>query len=357
MSLPRPRNHNYSGVIAIPVITVLGEIEPEKMGITAPHEHIFIDCRKVFDEFELPNSHAFTSQKVNITNLGILRRNHRALKDNLYLSEPEIARRELQKFKQAGGKTIVELSTGGMGREPLKLKELSRELGINIIAGCGFYKEKFHPDHVRKMSEEELAEVMISEIQNGMDGTDIRAGVIGEIGTSHTISGREMTMLKAAAAAQMATGAPLSIHLDPWARLGLDVLDILKSAGADLSRTVICHVDAEIDLDYCIALVKRGALIEFDNFGKEYCGDLTGLTFSRDIERVRGVKKMIDLDFTDRLLVSTDICLKTDLRSYGGWGYDHILSNMVPVMIKNGISEEHLNTIMRENPQKLFNMS
>ncbi len=341
----------------MPVMTVLGEIAPEAMGITAPHEHIFVDCRKVFDECRQLAPENLSEQKVDITNLGILRRNHRALKDNLRLSEPEVARRELREFKKAGGGTIVELSTAGMGRAPLKLRELARELGINIIASCGFYKEKFYPDHIGKMSERELAGLMIDEIQNGIDGTDIRAGVIGEIGTSREISGREKTVLKAAAAAQAATGVALSIHLDPWARLGLEALDIAARAGADVRRTVICHVDAEIDLDYCIALAKRGAMIEFDNFGKEYSGDLTGLTFARDTERVRSVRKMIDLGFINNLLVSTDVCLKTDTRSYGGWGYDHILTNMVPVMLKNGITREHLQTIMAENPQRLFNIN
>jgi phosphotriesterase-related protein len=294
---------------------------------------------------------------VDISNLGILRRNHRALRDNLFLSEPEVAVKELMAYKNAGGNTIVELSTVGMGRDVRKLRELSKETGVNIIASCGFYKEKFHPSFVKEMSERGIADLMIGEIITGINGSDIRAGVIGEIGTSKEISNQEIKVLRASAIAQIETGVPLSIHLDPWSRRGLEVLDILEAAGADLSRTVIGHVDAEVKLDYCLTLAKRGALIEFDNFGKEYSGDLTEMTFSRDIERVLCIKELIGQGFIEKLLISTDICLKTDTCCYGGWGYAHILKNMVPLMLKNDISKENLQVIMIENPRKLFDVA
>ncbi len=338
----------------MPVITVLGEIDPEELGITAPHEHILIDVRKVFEEFQEFSKQKFSKQKVDITNLGILRRNHRALKDNLILSDPNIARQELLEFKKAGGKTIVDLTTVGMGRDPVILRDISKELGINIITSCGYYKEKFYPSYVKEKTETELARLMIDEIQIGIDGTNIRAGIIGEIGTSEKILPSEKKVLKSAAIAQIETGVSLSIHVHPWIENGLEVLDILAKSNADLNRTIICHVDAKINLDYCKAIVKRGATIEFDNFGKEYSGDATGLTFTNDRERILSLKKIIEMGFISQILISTDICLKTDLHRYGGWGYDHILTNLVPVMVNNGITREHLQVIMVENPKRLL---
>jgi len=338
----------------MPVITVLGEIDPEELGVTAPHEHIFIDCRKVFDEFPDVATQSLAEQKVDITNLGILRRNHRALRDNLLLSDLNVARQELLEFKKAGGRTIVDLSTVGLGRDPARLRELSKDLGINIIVCCGYYKEKFHPGYVKEKTVDELARLMIADIRVGIDGTNVRAGVIGEIGTSREILPDEKKVLKAAAIAQVETGAPLSIHVDPWSENGREVLDILAGCNADLSRTVICHVDAKINPDYCKAILEKGAMMEFDNFGKEYGGDLTGLTFARDGDRIQALKKFIEMGFVSQLLISTDICLKTDLHRYGGWGYDHILTNLAPIMAKNGITQKQLNVIMVENPGRLF---
>lgn len=339
------------------ITTVMGAMDPEDLGITAPHEHIFVDCRKVFDEFRELAPKEFADQKVDISNLGVLRRNHRASRDNLFLSDPKVARRELSEFKKAGGQTIIELSTAGMARDPIGLRELSEELGINIVAGCGLYKEKFHPESVRRMSVSELTRLMIKEIQVGIDGTGIRAGIIGEIGVSKDATPREIDALRAAGAAQKETGAALSVHIDPWSDLGLMALDLLEKEGVDLGRVVICHVDARIDVNYCEALLKRGVMVEFDNFGKEYCGDLTGLAFARDVDRVQALKTLIDWGHVNQLLVSTDVCLKTDLRSFGGWGYDHILTNMTPIMRKTGITEDDLNTIMVENPRRTLDVT
>ncbi len=338
----------------MPIITVLGDIEPEKLGVTAPHEHIFADCRKVFGDFtDHPPGDLF-EQKVDITNLGVLRRNHRALKDNLLLSDTDVARGELLQFRRAGGRTIVDLSADGMGRNPLELARLSGELGINIIAGCGYYKEPFHPDYIKHKPVRELALLIKNDICRGMEATGIRAGVIGEIGTSKEILPEEKKVLGAASIAQSETGTALFIHVDPWSENGVCVLDFLGAHGADLERTVICHADAQINTDYCRAVLDRGAMLEFDNFGKEYGGCGTGFAFARDIERIQLLKHFIDAGFIRQLLISTDICLKTDLRRYGGWGYDHILTNLVPVMAENGITKKHLKFLMEENPKKLL---
>ena len=338
------------------VITVNGEINPEGLGITSIHEHILLDLRKKLDNFRNNDGTAPSNEKVDISNLYMLRRDHRALRDNLLLSDINLAIEELKEFKRAGGKTIVDMTNIGMGRDPIALQNISNMVDINIITGCGYYVEQLHPDYIKEKTENEIAQEMINDITVGIGKTDIRSGIIGEIGTSKEILPSEKKVLKAASIAQKETGVALSIHIDPWSKNGLEVLDILSTYDADFTRVIICHVDVDIDLNYCKAVVDKGATIEFDNFGKEYAGNKTGLVFMRDSERIKALKKIIDMGFISQLFVSTDICLKTDLLKYGGHGYAHILKNIIPLMLKEGITKKNIDTILIENPKKLLNI-
>ncbi|MDF2726409.1 MAG: aryldialkylphosphatase, partial [Paenibacillus sp.] len=113
--------------------------------------------------------------------------------------------------------------------------------------------------------------------------------------------------------------------------------------------------DVDLKMNYMKDLLDKGVYIEFDNFGKEFYSDrrhrsvLKGI-FARDIDRVRAIKHLIDCGYLSRLLVSNDVCLKTCLHRYGGWGYDHMLTNIVPMMEDEGISPEQIKTLMCDNP-------
>ena len=117
----------------------------------------------------------------------------------------------------------------------------------------------------------------------------------------------------------------------------------------------------EIDLEYYKEIIKSGAYVEFDNFGKEYFIDkryrgFAGGVFARDIERVRAVKELIDLGYLSNILITCDVCLKTLLHRYGGWGYDHILTNIVPMMREEGITEKQIDILLKENPRRFLDI-
>jgi phosphotriesterase-related protein len=141
----------------------------------------------------------------------------------------------------------------------------------------------------------------------------------------------------------------------------LKALDIVKRHGARLDRVSINHIDVDIDLDYCTQLLETGAFIEFDDFGKEYFIDrrfrgFAGGVFARDFERVQAVKALIDAGYLRQILISNDVCLKTLLHKYGGWGYDHILTNVVPMMLDEGITQEQIDVLVRDNPRRFLSM-
>ena len=117
----------------------------------------------------------------------------------------------------------------------------------------------------------------------------------------------------------------------------------------------ISHIDVENRKDYIYELLRKGVYVEFDNFGKEYYirrevrNSGYGL-FVHDTDRVSLVKKMIDDGYLRQILLSCDVCLKNLLHTYGGWGYDHVLSNIVPMMQDEGITDEQIEIMLKENP-------
>ena len=193
------------------------------------------------------------------------------------------------------------------------------------MAGCGYYTEDTHPADMDDRPVEAIAEELIRELTEGIDGSPIRAGVIGEIGTSAELHPNERKSLMAAAMAHRTFPTAIHVHTFPWAREGLEIADILIDAGVDPAKVVIDHLDVDIDTGYLAALLERGVTIEFDCFGKEYQIDASDEAFApgpfaRDVERVDVLVNLIEKGRADQLLIANDICFKTLLVAYGAGG-------------------------------------
>ncbi|MFC5404260.1 phosphotriesterase family protein [Cohnella soli] len=337
------------------VMTVTGKVRSDSLGWVLPHEHAFIDLRSLVPAFSEISRKKLAQEQVSLTNIGKLMRNPYAVLDNAVIDDERVVRDELLKFKRAGGTTFVDLTLRDIGRDPTLLAALSRELDIKIVAGCGYYINKSHPDDMDSKTVDSIAEELFNEIYIGMDGTSIRAGVIGEIGTSEIIYPNEKKTLIASAIVQKETGLGLHVHTDLYATNGYEVITILTDHGAAAEKICINHIDVDIKMNYLKDLLEMGVYVEFDNFGKEFYADkrdrsvLRGL-FARDIERVRAIKQLIDWGYLSQILISNDVCLKTCLHHYGGWGYDHVITNIVPMMEDEGITTEQIQTIMCTNP-------
>lgn len=338
------------------VITVQGIKNAEDLGVITPHEHILIDIRNQFTYHPEATRTWYAEQKVTIRNLDVLSRDPYAVKDNLLMNDVRLAEQELLEFKKAGGDTVVDATSIGIGRDPEALMRISRATGLNVVAGCGYYTADTHPRNMDEKTVDEIAQEMIRDLTEGISGTGIRAGVIGEIGTSLEIHPNEKKVLIAAAKAQRKIGTGVIVHTYPWGKKGLEILTILSDNGANIRQVSINHVDVELDVDYCEKISEAGAYFEFDDFGKEFFIDrryrgFAGGVFARDIERVKALKRIADDGFLSHILVSCDVCLKTLLHRYGGWGYDHILTHIVPMMLDEGITRNQIDVILRENPR------
>ena len=224
------------------VKSVCGELTREQLGTVTPHEHVMLDLTAFYQALPVPGIEDPATQKVEMWNLGILSRDCYALKDNLLLMDEEVQAEELARFRDAGGDTVVDATLPGIGRDPEALRRISEKTGLNIIMGTGFYVGETHPKELATMTDCEVADIMVKELTEGVDGTDICAGYIGEIGISEIFDDKERKVLRAAALAQKDTGVAIQVHINPWTTNGLEAADILLNAGVSPDRIeVLVH--------------------------------------------------------------------------------------------------------------------
>ena len=324
------------------------------MGITLPHEHILLDLTSTWMKPDDPSLNWIIDAKMSPAIFGDLLHHGQSSKDNLVLDDPELAVRELTLYKNLGGKTLVDLTSRGLSPKPLAIRDISKTTGLNIIMGCGYYIGASHPMDMSSRSVEQLSGEMIRDLTEGFEGTDVRAGIIGEIGTSHPVAENEKKVLRAAAHAHKSTGASINIHSSHKGEHALQAIRILESGGVDPSNVVISHMDSaeELNFDYQIAVAETGAYVEFDCFGEEEYVDELDFARPSDIHRVRTLVRLIERGHIDNILVSQDVCSKIYVREYGGYGYDHILKTIVPMFRRRGLFEDEIRHILVDNPRR-----
>lgn len=335
--------------------TVTGWIDNDIVTAALPHEHILSDLRPLVQ----PLDNGVFYEKVALHNYGELSRNPYAVLDNALLDDREAAVDEFRRLKTAGFNLIADVTTSDFGRDVRFMRELSEKTGVHIVAGCGCYIDGAVSENLKSKSVAELRAIILKELTEGIDGTDMKAGVIGEIGSSDKITEAEYKFLQAAAEAQRETGFGMHIHACLWNREGLNALDYAVKCGASAEKICIDHVDVLLDEDYILGALDRGAYVEFDDFGKEYYVDradrnLLNGSFAYDTQRVAFLKKLIEKGYGRQLLICNDICLKSMLHAYGGWGYDHIAKHIVPMMEDFGIAKHDTDRIIRENPVRFL---
>lgn len=351
------------------VTTVLGDISPEELGLTLIHEHVICDLSCLF---KLPSGAAqrrLAREQVNMANLHVLLHgNLHAIRDNLLLDDVDLAAEEIQAFKRAGGSTIVDATIIGLGRDPLALRHVAVVTGINLIAGCGYYVDLCHPSTLGTKSADEISDEIVSEIRDGVAGTGVKPGIIGEIGISQRMTENEEKVLRASARAHIETGLTISVHvaIRGRQRCALSVLDILEEEGVVLNRVIINHIDHYVtrDYDYLRTVAERGAYLGFDTFGHEkhriyqlpQDSEVMGETWAiyqppQDPDRVKTISRLVGEGYINKILVSGDVCKKTDLHRYGGYGYDHVLTNVVPMLRIEGLQQNEIDQILVGNPR------
>lgn len=342
----------------MPIVTVNGPVESEELGLTLAHEHIFCDTSGDFRE---PPAHIASlladmdvdlEQRITLPSLGFLWREPQWSVSNQILENYEDAVEELRWARRVGVKAVIDPTPIGLGRMPEAQRRLGAELGLHVIAGTGYYRDKFHPPEVATMTVSEIEDVIHRELVEGMDGTDIRAGFIGELGTSGAqITPKERKVLVAAAHVQAATGVPIMVHTEGIRGTVLSAIALLEAEGADIEKVHICHVNRA---RWWKDVVSTGATIGLDCFGSIFAIDSETRENPNDWERIADLREIFDAGYGDKVFVSNDICMKMRLHKYGGWGYDHIQTNLYPFLLRAGFTDADLRLVFEENPRRFL---
>ena len=309
------------------VQTVLGPIDPGDLGFTLPHEHTQISLWHIparWDYWQLTRD------------------------------EPLILE-ELAAFREAGGGGIVDLTMPGVGRDPVWLAGIARASGLSVVMGCGWYRGAYYPAEtlIDRRSADDLADELVREATDGVGDTGIRPGIIGEIGTDKPwVSALEERVHRAAARAARRTGLGLTTHsvLSP---VGLEQLRIFEDEGADPSRVVVGHADSYPHLDHYLAIIERGASIEFDFLGMSF----TPAERHGEGRIVELLCELLSRGHVEHILLSQDVCHDSQLQRYGGNGYTYLASAFLPRLRDAGVSEAEIETLTVANPRRLLSIA
>lgn len=339
--------------IAGMVQTVLGPIEPEELGITLTHEHLLIDMSPLFSPPEQAGAKGFYYEPVSLETAGRIRHWGQRNLDNVQLTDVDTAIDEASIFKQYGGGSLVDATSIGIKRDAAGLARISRAAGVNIIMGASYYVDAAHPSNMDNMSEDDLVRRIVEDVTEGVDETTHRSGVIGEVGCTWPLMQNERKALRASARAQRITGAPILIHPGRDETAPLEIIEVLREAGADLERTIIGHLDRTVFLhETLLQIAESGCYMEWDLFGTEesFYGANSAIDMPGDGKRMDDIGWIAAQGYGHKILVAHDICTKNRLERYGGHGYAYILGRIVPRMRARGFSESAIDDILVNNP-------
>jgi phosphotriesterase-related protein len=338
------------------VTTVLGEIDPGEIGPTLMHEHVFLDSGDTWWDPTGLDPPELATAPLSIQTAGIGRWHAVAIRDNLKLDHADLDAQvqEVAAFRDAGGSCLVDLTNDGLGPAPGELRALANALGLHVVAGCGFYLHATHPAWVEDASRIELEDHIERELVEGIAGTDVRAGIIGEIGTSETLYPCERRVLQAAASVGARLGTLVNVHTTVSGTAALEIIEVAAGAGLSPDRLYLSHVEERLDPAYNLAILKTGAVIGFDSFGCDVYYD-RHVKSPSDLEKLRALVAVLEAGFEDQVVLGHDTGMKVQLKRYGGMGYDHVIRRIAPTLRSEfGATEATVEKLLVANPRRLL---
>lgn len=319
------------------VQTVSGPVEAPALGFTAMHEHLFMLSVGLYDRWPhlLDREAAITDVSGKVTHAMSL-----------------------------GLRTIVDMTTPNMGRDVALLSEVASRTGINIVAATGAHPHEPLPLYLRGVvgdasdgiDPDRHAELFVHDILVGMDGTDIRAGII-KTGSDPLVDESNTRLLRGAARAHLRTGVPISTHTHAGNRVGLDQQDVFAEEGVDLRNVIIGHCGDSGDLAYLRALADRGSVLGMDRFGYT----MPGRPPVPIVERVRIVAELCRDGYADRMVLSSDSVSWSDVISaeyfathLPDWNLSFLPRTVVDLLAAAGVDETDLHQMTCITPSRIL---
>ena len=341
------------------VLTVLGPIEPKDLGVTLTHEHLFEDTEPYFRVPEAASERSWMDAPLTMDRLGGIARRWFYTHETMHMYDVDVATKEASRYKNAGGRSLVEVTPIGSGRDPLALARVSRATGLHIAMGGSYYVPVSHPPDMDRRSQDSITDQIVRDIAVGVGDTGIRSGIIGEVGCVWPMTDNATKVLRASAHAQKATGAPMTIH-PGFYPTALDAImaEILK-VGVNPRRVIMGHLDFFHDIGLIKAVAETGCYLEFDTFGLEDTSyppqnAVRPIDRSTDNQRFDKLEALAADGLLNRVVIAHDVCWTYRYSHKGGKTYDHILDNVVPRLRKRGFTEAQVRTILVDNPKTVL---
>ena len=305
------------------VMTVSGPIPPERVGFTLPHEHTGIHLWHVPDRWDY----------------------WELTPDELLVAD------ELRDYRRRGGSTLVDLTLPGVGRDPERLRRLASRTNVQVVMGCGWYRQSYYPAEalIDRRTVDDLAAELIREFTDGVAGTGVHPGILGEIGTDKPwVSALEERVHRAVARASRATGMAISTHAVK-SPVGQAQLRIFEEEGVDPSRVVIGHADSYPVLDHYLAILDRGANLEFDFLGHRFAEEE-----AEEPRLVQLIVELLERGYGSQLLLSQDVCHNSQLKANGGFGFTYLQQHFLPTLRTAAVGEGEIAQMTLDNPRRLL---
>lgn len=296
--------------------TVRGTISKQDLGITMSHEHLILDLRKVRNDEES------------------------------YILDIDEVLNEIAPLKKYGVQSFIELTTNDMGRDVKKLLEISNKTDFHIVCATGFYLVDYHSDWLKEASVQDIVEIFTKELTVGIDGTDIKAGIIGEIATSYNkVNHSERKVFEAAAIVSSKLGCPINTHSD-MGTMGEVQCDMLLIEGVNPDKVILGHNDLNLDLNHHLSLLQRGVNLAFDTVSKT--------SYNSDHDRAKHIKKLIDEGYENHLVLSQDVSRRTYFKKFNQAGYEAVMEYFIDMLKEQKISDEQINKMLVKNPARIL---
>ncbi len=322
------------------VQTVQGPIDASKLGFTLPHEHLFASSSgfwQVWPEYFGGRAN-FIARVVD----------------------------KLKVAKDEGVNTIVDLTTADLGRDIRIMEEISRKSGVQIIATTGHW---LYPNlSMGARTVEELMEFFTKEIERGIEGTDIKAGVIKVATDQEGVTPFIEKALRAAARTSKATGIPIETHTLAVKRQGEKQAEIFEAEGLNPMMVSIGHSDYSTEMDYLTGLIKRGYTIGMDHMSRgvtppaQRAAEGSSPNFWQT--KVDRIKALVDAGFANKIFLSNDWLFADSLAATGAYsdalnklnpdGMLFLTRKVIPRLKQLGVSDQTINAMTVENPKRFF---
>ncbi len=309
--------------------TVLGPVDTSELGFTLSHEHLATNAAGILKTFPELVDRAGVIEQANAT---------------------------LREASLEGLRTIIDVTTIDLGRDVEMMREVSQTTGVHIVAATGNHLAVPRP--FVDLAPEVIAGLYVREIEVGIEGTGIKAGIIKVASDEGGVTRPQEVVLRAAGQACVRTGTPISTHTWSPDRVGEEQVRILQDEGVDMDKVYIGHSNDDMDMSYLLGLLRKGVWLGLDRFPG---GRRPGTPYWE--ERTQLAKQLIDAGYTDRIMLSHDhsvpkarygVAVQEERIKYNPDGYNFITRNVLPRLKDMGVSDDMINQIMVENPRRFL---